>query len=254
MSSLDSSLLDIPISTTTKDSIARHLWGTNTTQQQLNPTSLDLRAYWFYYSEECSHALHDAGRHISARTHRNILNIAHQFKGPILREDLRWSLKPALSNPSSCNEDEVLDSSIDLAARLLLMLDFGNLQYGFSGHSQLDWNKGTFKDFIQPATLNFSFKKVDQQRIFPGSPSVCPNGPGFYKPALPVDDSKRSPTSKAAAKPSGWNESRDMRTFDPDRWLIGKDGGNGKLQFDGNSGLDGISHRAVQCYVKLEEI
>jgi cytochrome P450 len=132
------------------------------------------------------------------------------------------------------------------------------------------------------------------------------NGPGFYKPALPVDDSKRSPTSKAAAKPRGWNESQDMRAFNPNRWLVEKSGGNGesgetKLQFDGNSGpqlifgsgprgcfgrrlayiemriltaltvwnfellptplelsghsaTDGISHRAVQCYVRLQEI
>jgi cytochrome P450 len=144
-------------------------------------------------------------------------------------------------------------------------------------------------------------------RIPKGTVVFCiSNGPGFYKPALPVDSSKGSPTSKAASKPRGWNESQDMRAFNPDRWLVEKSGGNGKcgqtkLQYDGNSGpqlifglgprgcfgrrlayiemriltaltvwnfellptplelsgdcaTDGISYRAVQCYVGLQEI
>ncbi|KAF2804177.1 uncharacterized protein BDZ99DRAFT_481350 [Mytilinidion resinicola] len=148
MSSLDSSLLDLPLSNDTKALITRHLWDVNNTQQQLNARNLELRAYWSYYVEECSHALHDAGRHISARTHRNVLDIVFQLRGAVLREQLRDSLRPALLKPTPPNEDELLDSSIDLAARLLLMLDFGNLQYGFSGRSQLDWDKGTLKDFV----------------------------------------------------------------------------------------------------------
>ncbi|ORY04451.1 cytochrome p450 monooxygenase [Clohesyomyces aquaticus] len=131
------------------------------------------------------------------------------------------------------------------------------------------------------------------------------NGPGFYKPALPVNDSKRSPTSKAAAKPKAWDESRDLSAFYPDRWLVQKSSnektGETRLEFDGNSGpqlifgagprgcfgrrlayiemriltaltvwnfqflqtpkelsshaaTDGISHRATQCYVRLEEM
>lgn len=129
------------------------------------------------------------------------------------------------------------------------------------------------------------------------------NGPGFYKPSLPVNDSKRSPSSKAAAKPKAWDESRDLSEFDPDRWLVKKstNAGESKLEFDGNSGpqlifgagprgcfgrrlayiemrlltalvvwnfkllptpkdlsshaaTDGISHRATQCYVRLEVI
>ncbi|KAF2499047.1 hypothetical protein BU16DRAFT_261029 [Lophium mytilinum] len=146
MSTLDSALLNL--SPETKALITRHLWGSHTVQQYLNTYGIDLRAYWKYYAEECSHALHDGGRHISARTHHHVLEIAQQLKGALPRETLRDSLRQSLPKPTVFNEDGLLDSSIDLAARLLLMLDFGILQYGFSGRSQFNWDKGTLKDFV----------------------------------------------------------------------------------------------------------
>lgn len=57
------------------------------------------------------------------------------------------------------------------------------------------------------------------------------NGPGFYSPALPVDDSKRSPTAK---KVGAWDESKDLKAFEPERWLVQQE--NGELEFDANAG------------------
>lgn len=148
MSLLDSSLLALPLSDHTKTLIAHELWHSPSTQRHLLEGHVDLRAYWTYYVEECSHALHDGGRHVSVRTHRNVVDIAQKLKDPILRDDLRDALKATLSSPTPPNEDELLDSSIDLVARLLLMLDFGNILYGFCGRAQLDWDKGILKDFV----------------------------------------------------------------------------------------------------------
>lgn len=139
---LASSLTDTPLAQDTKDEIVRSFWDPDL----YDVASLDLRAYWEYYVEECRHALHDAGRHIQARTHQDIVHVASLLKKHHQRHDIRETLRLKLSKPSD-NEDEILDGSIDLTARLLLMIDLGNLQYGYSGRTQLQWNEGTLKDY-----------------------------------------------------------------------------------------------------------
>ncbi|MCJ1431698.1 hypothetical protein MMC27_001053 [Xylographa pallens] len=59
------------------------------------------------------------------------------------------------------------------------------------------------------------------------------NGPGFYSPSFSIDDAKRSPTSRAA-KPRSWDETKDMKVFDPERWLVQK--GLDEVEFDGAAG------------------
>ncbi|KAA8567240.1 hypothetical protein EYC84_010280 [Monilinia fructicola] len=53
------------------------------------------------------------------------------------------------------------------------------------------------------------------------------NGPGFLSPSIPIDDSKRSETSRAAKLNGTWNESQDLTLFDPERWLVRKNHGEG---------------------------
>ncbi|KAK7734290.1 hypothetical protein SLS53_007940 [Cytospora paraplurivora] len=60
------------------------------------------------------------------------------------------------------------------------------------------------------------------------------NGPGYYSPSLPVDDTKRSDSCRNAARPGRWDESKDMRAFDPERWLVKN--ADGKIEFDANAG------------------
>ncbi|KAK1992804.1 cytochrome p450 monooxygenase [Colletotrichum falcatum] len=63
------------------------------------------------------------------------------------------------------------------------------------------------------------------------------NGPGFHSPPLDVDPGRRSATAKTTA---GWDEGgrgRDMKAFDPQRWLTG---GGGRVDgaaagFDANA-------------------
>ena len=56
-------------------------------------------------------------------------------------------------------------------------------------------------------------------------PKVCQvfmvnSGPGYLSPSIPVDDAQRSPTSKAAMVRASWDETKDLRIFEPERWLI----------------------------------
>lgn len=56
------------------------------------------------------------------------------------------------------------------------------------------------------------------------------NGPGTHAPSFNVDPSKRSATVKME---NGWNETRDMSKFDPERWLTQNE--KGEVEFNANA-------------------
>jgi hypothetical protein len=84
---------------------------------------------------------------VCAGTHKDTIDIVRHLKKPATREDIKQWI-PAL-NPSPPNEAEKRDGFIDLAASLLLMIDFGSLHYGYSGRKKLNWERGTLKEFIR---------------------------------------------------------------------------------------------------------
>ena len=140
----------------TKCEILNNLWDLNIDSTTFYNGDFNYDSYFAYYTEQCSLALHDAGKHISARTHRDIIEITRHLKNQLTRDAIKQLLRAKLPVPkpgndsNDSNEEKLLDSSIDLAARLLLMMEFGNLQYGFSGLTELFWKPedGPLKNFI----------------------------------------------------------------------------------------------------------
>ncbi|KAI1490986.1 cytochrome P450 [Biscogniauxia mediterranea] len=59
-------------------------------------------------------------------------------------------------------------------------------------------------------------------------------GPGIMSPSLPVDDTLRSPTSKTARLRDRWDETKDLKTFEPERWLVSRE--DGTIEFDAAAG------------------
>ncbi|XDG04742.1 hypothetical protein ABKA04_004357 [Annulohypoxylon sp. FPYF3050] len=59
-------------------------------------------------------------------------------------------------------------------------------------------------------------------------------GPGFMSPSIPVDDTLRSPTSKDARLRDRWDETKDLKIFEPERWLVTRD--DGMINFDAAAG------------------
>lgn len=64
------------------------------------------------------------------------------------KETIKARLSSKLADPKPVNEDELPESSIDLTARLVYMMDIGALRYGFSGRIGLLWRQGSLKDFV----------------------------------------------------------------------------------------------------------
>jgi hypothetical protein len=167
MASPAASLLAAPESST-KEHIAHALWGSPPNQTTFRQEDDPLGAYWRFYQQECEHALHDQGRHILSRTHRDVLDVVAALKEGHLRDDIRRSLLVKLTKLHE-NEDELVDRSIDLAARIWLMIDFGNMQYGFSGRRQLHWQSEPLAQrvasgFTSPPLLGHKGLKL--QRVF----------------------------------------------------------------------------------------
>ncbi|KAJ5689702.1 cytochrome P450 [Penicillium macrosclerotiorum] len=72
-------------------------------------------------------------------------------------------------------------------------------------------------------------------------------GPGYLSLSLPVDEAKRSPTSQASRVRDNWDESKDLKIYDPQRWLVVKD--NGSVEFDGAAGPQlGFDMGIRQCW------
>ena len=73
------------------------------------------------------------------------------------------------------------------------------------------------------------------------------SGPGYLSPSIPVDDVQRSPTSKVAKVRGSWDETKDLRIFEPERWLVQKE--DGGVEFDGAAGPQlGFGMGIRQCW------
>lgn len=108
----------------------------------------DLSAYPIYYIKQCGHALHDTSIHLLVKKHGDIANIVHEIGQDTPRESIRTTLTSKLPAPLPANESQIIEGSIDLSARLISMMEFGELQHAFSGRKGLVWDQGTLKDFI----------------------------------------------------------------------------------------------------------
>ncbi|EKJ68501.1 hypothetical protein FPSE_11509 [Fusarium pseudograminearum CS3096] len=166
---LDSSLLDLPLPQLTKTTITGEYWASQHQAQRLNSVDIDLQSFWTYYNKECVRALHNGGRYVALRSHRDVVDCVHKLKSGMLRHGIKEELREKLTAPHD-NEDEMLDNSIDLAASLLLMMSFCSFAYGFSGRSHLRWSHGSLESFVaayfDPGAAHLAKENVKMEKIF----------------------------------------------------------------------------------------
>jgi hypothetical protein len=139
MTSLTDSLLDTP-QPATQRVIIKEFWSASSSKHALEP-------YWSFYLDQCKQALHDDGQHIQLRTHQGLSDVISLLRDGQNREEIREVLRRRFTKQHN-NEDELLDNSIDLAASLLLMVDFTDFNYGVSGRSRLCWDIGSLQDRV----------------------------------------------------------------------------------------------------------
>lgn len=119
-----------------KQHIAAALWDTPGSE------IASLNFFFTYYAKQCELiALHEGGIYVSLKTHQDIMRIVQLFKDNRTHDEI-------LLLTSTSGADSQRDYSIDLAARLYLMMEFGNLPYVYSGCKQLEWVQGSLRDFV----------------------------------------------------------------------------------------------------------
>jgi hypothetical protein len=143
MTNLDVKLQKTPIDAATRADIINGLWPRKPSLR-LHQDDLDWNAYFAYYTRQSVQ-----WNHASARTHQDVIDTARLLEQLASRGSIKdvlkansGSLKPAE------DDDEPHEGSINLTARLLLMLDIGVLQNAFSGRTPLIWKDESLKDFV----------------------------------------------------------------------------------------------------------
>lgn len=143
--SLDISLKD-RVPTSDRQIVIERLWSPQQAFQQdllegkvQQDAFLDI--YFRYYAEQCG--IID-GKQSLVETHSDIMNIAQLLQQPLPREEVRKQMSSFLR----ATNEEQHDNSINLVARLLLMIKFGDLPHECLGERSVEWSRGTFSEFI----------------------------------------------------------------------------------------------------------
>ncbi|EGX91775.1 hypothetical protein CCM_05932 [Cordyceps militaris CM01] len=136
---VNTSVLGATIADSTKAALEDAFWDCE--GAQLDLADINLNRYWNFYQSECAKALHGGGKHIATRTHHDVIECVRMLRSGQERRAVKDHLRARLT-AFHTNEDEILDNSIDLAASVLLMMNFCTYPYGFSGRRWLNWNNG----------------------------------------------------------------------------------------------------------------
>lgn len=86
---------------------------------------------------------------MAVRTHRDIANITTCIRNGEKREDVKQIITSKLMTCGSADNDGVAENTIDLAASLLLMMQFRDLPFGISRWRPLKWTHGSLQDFLK---------------------------------------------------------------------------------------------------------
>ncbi|KAJ8063747.1 hypothetical protein OCU04_007610 [Sclerotinia nivalis] len=124
--------------------------------------------YFTYRTKQCNQALHDGGRYISATTHRDIVENSKNLKNGTSRGDIIQVLIAKLPvHRQASDGNELTNGTTDLTARLVLMMEFGELKYGFTARQQLVYKSGSLSDILTRSSQSSSRQReINLEKAF----------------------------------------------------------------------------------------
>lgn len=127
--------------------------------------------YYFdtYYSPRCQHFAREGGRHISARTHSDIAQIASWILQDQSRDDIRSRLLDQITEQGPT--EKAIETSIDMCASLLGMVECGKQEFVFSGRNPILWAGGSLRDCLAqrfPAQTTLDARNLRLTKGFTG--------------------------------------------------------------------------------------
>jgi hypothetical protein len=147
---LDGSPQWTPTAQQLKRKIALMLWNFDIDKTPLPYPPLSLEVYFgYYWQRQADLFMADTAHHVAVRTYDHILKISEILNQDLDRTEVRGKTCSQVFPNKGPDQDESLDASINLAARLLLMVNIGNIPNGFSGYPPLQWDQGTLRQFLE---------------------------------------------------------------------------------------------------------
>jgi hypothetical protein len=151
---LENDLLSTEIQTSVtfsplKFAILKSFWGANILSQTTINNELQLEPYFSYYSKQCHLMLGDGGRHIAARRHHDISNIVQLFNERKTLEETVDTIRSNILHLNLPDEEDMILGSINLAARLYLMMSFGEIPNAHTPERALSWPSASIQDFLK---------------------------------------------------------------------------------------------------------
>ncbi|KAI1085333.1 hypothetical protein F5B20DRAFT_521903 [Whalleya microplaca] len=132
------------------DDVRIAFWGPLNDKRQLCNgdliEDLDLSTYMDYYTHQwTTMVIHADGRYVTVRTYENIAEIVHL----LLQGDTRESIMKYLRQKDPGHTEDACGNSINLAARLLLMLNIGDVKHQVGPRRFLAWEEDSLKDLVK---------------------------------------------------------------------------------------------------------
>ncbi|KAH6866123.1 hypothetical protein B0T10DRAFT_502819, partial [Thelonectria olida] len=130
----------------TRCQVSLGLWAGSQLQSDIETAS---EAYFRYYADQSAQALSDRGRYATARTHKDIVVVARWIQRDLERDEILRRLHEDLRNRELPPDDKALQGTIDLTARLALMMEVGSLGCSFTGGTRVDWESGSLRECVE---------------------------------------------------------------------------------------------------------
>ncbi|UNI15431.1 hypothetical protein JDV02_001966 [Purpureocillium takamizusanense] len=124
-----------------------------------------MTSYFSYYSSKCQEFLTDGGRHVSAKTHSDIIEIAQMIQNDLPRETILPCTGDWSANALDTCSLGSANAAIDLCASLLTMIDVGEHEFGVSGRHPIHWTKGCLRTTLRDQFSPERTLAVDNPRI-----------------------------------------------------------------------------------------
>ncbi|KAI1271032.1 hypothetical protein F5Y07DRAFT_38199 [Xylaria sp. FL0933] len=143
-------VIDDPVDFPPVEEVIKTFWGRRNSQRRLfngqSNQCLDMSAYADYFPRQWYTMASDAdGRYVAAQRVEDIFQIAQLLVQRHHRDHIVSRMHQA--NPTV--SESACGSSVDLAARLLLMLKVGIVKHQASPHHCLRWEKGDLRRFVR---------------------------------------------------------------------------------------------------------
>ncbi|KAI0202366.1 hypothetical protein F4808DRAFT_421316 [Astrocystis sublimbata] len=124
-----------------------------------------LQPYLRYYARQCRQVTSVAmsnGAVFPLRTNAEMLDIIVAIRNATPRDDLIANLETnwcAAAEPLSFDPD-IIQNAIDLAVRILTMIDVGNFSNVYTGREPITWTSGTLTEFLKAQGLFDALPKI----------------------------------------------------------------------------------------------